>query len=275
MNRLPVSDLPRTSHSPSRAFTMMEVLVVVTVILVIAAIAFPAYKAFQMKGYKQVALDNMRALTGAVSTYAGQNDTNLPMEDSKGTDSWDNLNKPDAANAWYNALPRVLGKKTAGDFAASPESFYTKENILFLPGANYPEKKKFASPLFAIAFNTKLQRKDPSGKKVATRLDKIAAPSKTVVLLEQGVVNENRTLAVQTKKDYDGAPKGSAKSFVGRYSGEGVLGFLDGHAELVPVKDVLTETGNFPHPQTAIIWTQTAEENPNKDDSLPKKAPKP
>jgi hypothetical protein len=85
-----------------------------------------------------------------------------------------------------------------------------------------------------------------------------------VALLEQGLLNEDRTLAVQSKKDYDGSPKGSAKSFVGRYGGKGVLQFFDGHAELVEVRRVLTETGQFPFPQTDIVWTPTPEENPNK-----------
>ena len=90
------------------------------------------------------------------------------------------------------------------------------------------------------------------------------------------MLNEDRTLALQTKKDYDGSPKGSAKSFVGRYGGQGHLFFANGHAELVSPKDVLTETGDFPFPQTSVVWTRTPEENPNKDEtaSAPKKKSK-
>jgi hypothetical protein len=102
-------------------------------------------------------------------------------------------------------------------------------------------------------------------------MDQITSPSKTVGLLEQGCLNEDRTLSVQSKNDYDGAPKGSAKSFVGRYNGEGVLFFLDNHAEFVKVRDTLTESGDFPFPQTDIVWTRTPEENPNKSDEQKKK----
>jgi len=243
----------------------MEVLVVLAVCLVIAAIAVPVYSSFRQRAHKQVALDKIRTLGAAVSTYASQNAGVLPAEDTDGNDDWHNIAKPEAKDAWYNALPRLLGRKGAGDYSHSPADFYKDDNLLFLPGANYPDKKKFLEPLFAMAFNTKLQRTGLDGEKERTRMDQISQPAKTVVLLEQGLLNEDRTLAVQSKKDYDGSPKGSAKSFVGRYVGQGVLYFLDGHAEFVNVSDVLTETGRFPFPQTSIVWTRTPEENPNKD----------
>jgi len=240
----------------------MEWLVVFAILLVLIVIAVPVYSAVRQRAHKGVALDKIKSLGSAVANYAGQNAGLLPAEDTDGNDSWDRINKPEAKDAWYNALPRLLGRKGAGDF--SPTAFYTDENPVFLPGANYPDKKKLAAPQFAIAFNTKLQRNAPSGEKQRPKLDQITAPSQTVVLLEQGCVNESRTLEVQSKKDYDGSPKGSAKSFVGRYGGKGVLYFLDNHAELVSVRDVLTETGQFPFPQTDIVWTLTPEENPNK-----------
>lgn len=243
----------------------METLVCLAVILVIAAIAVPVAATIKQRGHKQTALEKIRTLGGAISTYASQNGGALPAEDTDQKESWVNIVKPDANDAWYNALPRLLGRKGAGDYSSYPATFYTDENILFLPGANYPDKKKLNDPMFAIAFNTKLQRTDPSGLKDRTRMDQITNPAKTVVLLEQGLPNESRTLEIQSKKDYDGSPKGSAKSFVGRYAEHGHLCFLDGHAELVDAKELLTQTGCFPFPQTDVVWTRTPEENPNKD----------
>jgi prepilin-type processing-associated H-X9-DG protein len=253
-----------TGRISQAGFGVMGILVVAAILLVLIAIVIPVYSALKQRANKQVALERVRNLGGAIATYAAQNAGMLPAEDAMGTDSWENAAKPEAKDAWYNALPRLLGKKGAGDFLGAPAAFYTLENPTFLPGANYPDKKKILAPLFAIAFNTKLQRKD-GDKKERTKLDQIAQPARTVVLLEQGLLNEDRTLPVQTKKDYDGSPKGSAKSFVGRYGGQGVLCFVDGHVELVDVRSTLTETGDFPHPQTQVIWTRAPEENPNKD----------
>jgi type II secretory pathway pseudopilin PulG len=243
----------------------MEILVVVAIILVLFAIAVPVYKVMRQSAHKTVALEKMKKLNGAFTNYVNQNAGILPLEDVAGEDSWLNAAKPESKDAWYNALPRLVGAKGVGDYANSPASFYTDESMLFLPGANYPDKKKMLSPQFAIAFNTKLERNDPDGKPQRTKMEQITQPSRTVVFLEQGCLNEDRTLPIQTKKDYDGAPKGSAKSFVGRYGGKGHLNFADGHTELVPVKGQLTETGSFPFPPTEVIWGRTPEENPNKD----------
>jgi prepilin-type N-terminal cleavage/methylation domain-containing protein/prepilin-type processing-associated H-X9-DG protein len=248
-----------------RNFTIMEMLVTVAIILVLASIAVPIYKYMRQRANKLVALNTMKELGRGLSIYTGQNNGNLPAEDAAGMDSWKNAAKPEANDAWYNALPRLLGRKGVGDFLSDPRDFYTKENLLFLPGAVYPESdKKLREPLFAVAFNTKLQRKDAADKKRQTKMSDVTNPPRTVIFLEQGLPSEERTLRVQTKRDYDGSCKGSAKSFVGRYGGHGYLLFLDGHAELTDARDLLNDTGDIPVPQTSVIWTPNPDENPNK-----------
>jgi len=242
----------------------MEMLVVVAILLVLAAIAVPVFMAVKSRADQTTALNTMRQLGGALATYIGQNDGTFPAEDSKGIDTWASAAKADNKNVWYNALPKILGYRGVGEYGSNPREFYTKKNILFLPGAGYPEADtKLTQPLFAIAINTKLERKDPTTKeKNPPKLSAITAPSKTVAFLEQGLPKEKKAMAQQPK--YDGSCKGSAKSFVARYGGKGMLTFVDGHAEAVEGKDVLTETGGFYFPQIAIIWTKTAEEDPNK-----------
>lgn len=241
----------------------MEILVVIAIILVLAAIAFPVISTIQMRAGKAVAINNMKQLAAALNTYASQNDGAFPEEDAKGMDTWQTAATDAASKAWYNALPRLLGHKSVGDYATTPREFYSKENILFLPGAKYPESdKKLKEPLFAIAINTKLERKDAEHKKEPTRISTVLRPARTVLFLEQGLPGEQKAMAVQPK--YDGSCKGSAKSFVARYSGHGVLTFVDGHAELVEGKDILTETGRFPFPPNDVIWMKNPEDDPNK-----------
>lgn len=253
-----------TSLKPrNAAFTLMEILVVVAIIMVLAAIAFPVYSTVKMRSNKAEALNMMRQLTAAAGSYAAQNDGDLPKEDAKGTDTWQAAADPANATAWYNALPKLTGRRTVGDYATDPRAYYTKDNMLFLPGAIYPESdKKLVRPLFAVAINTKLQRKDEEGNKPKLKIMHIAEPARTVLFLEQGLPSEKKSVATQNK--YDGSCKGSARSFVGRYGDTGLLGFVDGHVETVAPKDTLTETGKFPFPQTEIVWTRTADEDPNK-----------
>jgi prepilin-type processing-associated H-X9-DG protein len=241
----------------------MEILVVVAIILVLAAIAFPVYTTVQQRAHKGVAANAMRQLASATAAYIAQNDGELPREDAKGTDDWKAAADPENTKAWYNALPKLMGKRTVGDYAKAPRDYYTKENLLFLPGAIYPaDDKKLVQPLFAIAINTKLQRRDEDGKKPALKIGQVAKASKTVLFLEQGLPDEKKALPMQNK--YDGSCKGSARSFVARYGETGGLCFVDGHVEFVQAKDLLTNTGKFPFPPEGVLWTRHEEEDPNK-----------
>ncbi len=246
------------------AFTLMEILVVIAIILVLAAIAFPVFATVQNRANKAVALNNMRQLGSAAGAYTSQNDGQLPAEDGKGTDTWASAALPENARAWYNSLPIILSNKSVAQYASNPQAYYSKENLLFIPGAKYPEsEKKLAAPLFAIAINTKLQRKSETGDKTA-RLAQITNPARTVLFLEQGLKGEPKAMAQQPK--YDGSPKGSAKSFVARYNGFGVVTFVDGHADMIEGKDILEENGQFKFPLQPgdVIWCKSIEENPNK-----------
>jgi len=258
--------LPQPSATVRRpaAFTLMEILVVVAIIMVLAAIAVPVYSSMRSRSNKVATMNNMRQITVALATYAGQNDGDFPMENMGSGETWDNAATPAAEKVWYNALPRLLGQKGVGNYANSPRDFYAKENLLFLPGAQYPASdKKLIQPLFAFAINTKLQRKDASGSKQKAKLSQITHPSRTVAFLEEGLPGEPKALAVQSK--YDGSPKSAGRSFVERYGGQGVITFIDGHAESLSAKDLLTETGRLIYPQTNIVWTRTPEEDPNAE----------
>ena len=254
---------PTRSLRRLHAFTLMEILVVVAIVLVLSAIIFPVMRTVKMRGYRVQATSAMKQLGSATQTYTSQNDGLIPAEDSKGTDTWAAAADPVNAAAWYNSLPKLLGTRTVGDFALDPKGFYTKENLIYLPGATYPDSdKKLLRPLFAIAINTKLQRKDAEGKKSPLKVANIPETARTVLFLEQGLPSEKKSHPTQSK--YDGSAKGSARSFVARYGGQGLILFVDGHSEEVSPADLLTESGQFPFPPTDVIWTKNREENPNK-----------
>lgn len=243
----------------------MEVLVVVAIILVIAAIALPMVAAGKNRADRIFAMNTMKQLGSAAGAYTSQNDGMLPQEDGPGATTWSSVARPEEAQAWYNALPAQLSRKRVADFSSSPQAYYSKENILFLPAAKYPETdRRLAQPLFAIAINSRLQRKDRvTGEKPAVRLSAIAQPSRTVLFLEQGLKKEDKAMPQQP--GYDGSPKGSARSFVARYNGFGVVTFIDGHAELLEGKEILESNGlmKFPVPPGDVIWGKTPEEDPN------------
>ena len=254
-----------SSSTRSHGFTLMEILVVIAIILVIAAITFPAILTAKNRAHKAAAISNMKQLGSAAGVFTSQNDGLLPPEDGPGATTWASVSRTEEANAWYNSLPQILSKKRVADYASNPQAYYSKENILWLPGAKYPETdRRLAQPLFAIAINTKLQRKDTiTGVKSEAKLSQITQPSRTVLFLEQGLRHEERAMEIQRR--YDGSPKGSAKSFVARYNGFGVVTFVDGHAEPLDGKDILEPNGliKFPVQPGDVIWSKTPEEDPN------------
>jgi type II secretory pathway pseudopilin PulG len=244
----------------------MEILVVVAIITVLAAIAFPIITRVKSNSYKTEATNRMKSLAAATMKYGEANDGALPAEDAQGKDGWDNAKKPESEKAWYNSLPHLMQHKSLGDFVREGRTaaFYTNEFVAFIPGAPYP--KKLDKPYFAIAINSKLQRKDKEGKKGDVKYNHIAVPERTVLFFEHGMPGEPKADLVITHKDYDGACKGTAKGFAARYSSQGVLSFADGHAELHFAKDLLTTTGDLVWSEdgtTPILWLPDPKEDPN------------
>ena len=253
-------------------FTLMEILVVIAIIVVLAAIAFPIYGRIKSKANMGHAVNIMRQLATAVGSYAANNNGELPAEDTKGKDDWQIIATPEADKAWYNSLPKVMNAKPVGDFPREKReaAFYTKENVLFLPGAQYPEGKKMTRPYFAIAINGRLQRKDKDGKKPEIRLNNLPNANNTVIFLEQGLPGEPKAHDTISKNAYDGAPKGNAKSFVARYTGKGLIAFVGGNVREVAGKEILDEKGDILWNEemaktepSAIIWTADPKDDPN------------
>lgn len=271
---------PTPAKFRREGFTLMEILVVIAIITVLASITYPVVIHIRRTANKNIALNCLRNLAAASNSYAGANGGFIADEDVPGAESWAVTATPAANKAWYNALPRQMGVKAVGDFVKEGKEadFYTKQSILFLQGASYPVRQRQTKPLFAVAINTKLHRKanaangqkDPAGLKAPLNISNVLLPSRTVIFLEQGLPGESRAHPTIAKGDYDGSCKGSAKSFVARYSGKGVLAFFDGHSEEVFGKDLLDSAGRIIWDETlhttnpsAIFWTADPKEDPN------------
>ena len=239
----------------TRALTLIELLVVIAIIAVLASLLMPVFSSVRQSGNRTHAMGNLRQLSAGMILYANEHHGVLPWE-GEDQPTWESAALPENATAWYNAVPRALGTKGAGDFAAQPESFYTRKNLLFIPAAQYPGDKKNRL-YFAVSMNSKLRSEDVAVE--SARLVNIGQPARTVLLQESGLPGE-KPLPGQSAGAYDGRASSYAAQTVARYSGKSQLVFADGHVELLDAKDVVDPRGQAFFPQIGdqggkVLWT--------------------
>ena len=242
---------------------MMELLVAIAIMVALAAIAFTVMSQMKQGANLARATEKIRSLGNAFVGYTTDSGGLLPYEDAPGSDDWNTAQQPEAEHAWYNALPRAMGHPTVGELALEPERFYEETYPLFVPGAPYPKgDKKLRRPYFAIAMNSRLQRKDENGNKEQGTLASIIEPVRTVAFLERGMPGDKKVNPAQ--RGFDAGPKANPRAFAGRHKQKGLLLFVDGHSEVYSVNDLISAGGEIPwNPQEPVIWTRDPEENPN------------
>ncbi len=242
--------------------TLMEVLIAVAVVVALAAIAIPVMSSMKQRANRARTLEKLRSLGIAMISYTDDHNGALPWEDAPGSDDWQAVADPANSDVWYNALPALMNHPPASELAHRPELFYDESYPLCVPGAPYPSgDKKLGSPLFALAMNSRLQRKDDSGVKERGTLLRIRVPQRTVIFLERGLAGDKKSNPGQ--RGFSGSPKANPRAFVGRHNGKGLLLFADGHAEMYAVSDLITTSGHIIYPQVDVVWTCDPDDDPN------------
>jgi prepilin-type N-terminal cleavage/methylation domain-containing protein len=243
-------------------FTLIELLVTMAIVAALAALAFSLTGAMRQKALMAKATQKLRGLGTALVAYTTNTNGLLPYEDAPGTDDWTNAAKPENDQAWYNALPRQMGAPGVGDLATHPEDFYVESHPIYIDGAPYPKSdKKLSQPYFAVAMNSRLQRKDESGVKKQGTLASILNPVRTVAFLERGMPGDEKVNKAQS--GFSAGPKANPRAFAARHNQRGVLVFMDGHIEVRPVSDLIERGGRIKFPQDDVVWTADPDEDPN------------
>lgn len=246
----------------ARGWTLVETLITIAIVVVLAAIAIPVNKSIKARAHRNQAISKLKSLGTALVSYTSEHNGRLPLEDAPGTDNWQTAADPANSEAWYNALPALVGAKSMGELATNPRQMYEDSYPLYLPGAPYPSSdKKLGQPYFAIAMNSRLQRKGDDGLKKAGTLSSIQDPHRTVAFLERGMPGDKKTNPGQ--RGFDAGPKANARAFAARYNGKGLLIFIDGHVEMFAVSDLINPAGTIKFPQTGVVWTTDPDEDPN------------
>lgn len=255
----------RITRPVSRSgFTILELIVAVAIVVVLASITVTVVINTKEAANLARANQKIKNLGEAFVGYTGDNNGYLPLEDAAGSDDWSGASDPEASEAWYNALPKRLEHASVGEIAeaGSPEAFYEESYPLTVPGAPYPKgEKKFKKPYFAIAMNSRLQRKDDAGIKDPKVISTVEDPVRTVVFLERGLPGDKKVSKAQ--RGFTGKPKANPRAFAARHNQKGILLFFDGHTEVRQVSELIDKTGRIHYPQHHVVWTIDPEEDPN------------
>ena len=216
-----------------RAFTLVELLVVVSIISVLMSVLLPALSAAREAGRTAVCLSNARQLMIASTTFAHDHRQHLPSAQDQSRNGVDRF--------WYGG-----GKFSQGIFL--PEEGVMHGYLGNVDVAGCPSLKddtrSFQGPVdyaYNVIYLGRILRPAPQRNELGEKLDRVRRPSRTVSFFDSGRINfdgefERTPFGYPPSGRY--GPEGSSipiyiPSFHGRHnSGQGVVTWVDGHTSL-------------------------------------------
>lgn len=164
-----------------RAFTLLELLVVISIIAVLSALLYTALANSRKKGFQTTSLNNLRQWGGAFKDSLADHDGCMPFDGQSGA----GISLQDT-EAWYNRLPLYLKEKPLNhqDYVTTPPKVGTK-SIWINPGVPPEEGNRYVQPptkfLFCYAMNYYLSSAAERTQKFA----RVENPQAVVLMAEK------------------------------------------------------------------------------------------
>ena len=102
-----------------RAFTLIELLIVIAVIAILISIALPRFRGMQEEGFTAKAAGELRSLATAVESYYIHNSSEYPSQSVAVTSSWQ--------STITAAAPQIIGTALTDPFKPSQQYSYATD----------------------------------------------------------------------------------------------------------------------------------------------------
>lgn len=206
----------------SRAFTLVELLVVISIVGLLSALAFPAFKGAYTKARSDVCVNNLRQLSVAINLYTADNDGRLPASYVVGSNGADN-------NWWYNVNPYTNAKRMTASWDSirlrsmeppyhCPETTGTEAGLQFNAWVSYKMSMKFRLTYAGSALN------------VTTGMPRVRVSDHSKIIL----LTEGRVTPEFSEYTTTSAATGVRYPHAGKLNGL----FMDGHIETFRQEDL-------------------------------------
>ncbi len=253
------------SPSHRRAFTLIEMLVVIAILALLASILVPACQRALRAGRRTASKNNLSQWGKAHALYLVDSEGRLPTRGPNQQPSWGavaNLSMENTRRAWYNVLPPYVNEPALAEVSADPSKrqlFLDKRTIHRDPEAKYNAARLSQRPLFSYSFNSQLNTSRTTGDTIPGHgdlrnqslfLDEYSAPSATVLFFETRVA-KNDGHPSETAESQFARAYGFSRHISFRYGENANLLFLDGSVRGYRSKDLFTGQ----HAQnTRVYW---------------------
>jgi prepilin-type processing-associated H-X9-DG protein len=217
----------------NRAFTLIELLIVVFIVFAIIGITLPVLSKIREKSKQVVCMSNMGQMYKALLQYTIENDGYLPLESNSEACS---------GEVWFKAVDRYITTDILPD---DQKEISMKERLLQLK--QDPVFKTVTQEEKDNTRTIKMNSQLVQGSSCNRMIDSIRFPSKTVLLFDGRINNKQVTRRFE----------GSIGSVAQRHSGGANILFMDGHVERVQNGDSDGTTNDgWPngHADQGIIW---------------------
>ncbi|MBN8708893.1 MAG: prepilin-type N-terminal cleavage/methylation domain-containing protein [Verrucomicrobia bacterium] len=213
-------------HAGTRAFTLMELLVVITIAGVLASLVLAGLRNTRASASTAVCVNNMKRITEAVLAYANDN----------GGEIIQSRTGPSGGTYWTWRLQPYLQ-----DYVRPEGQFLAKNAVLcpLMKEKGFRSEQRAGGSGYYVSYGLNSAVSTDGSKGVAAvRLARVAQPSKVPLVTDLTAFVFAYFSYTRTDADYFTYLHGNAQNF----------GFLDGHVEALTRKQIPTD-------QTNVFWT--------------------